>query len=118
LVGREVAPERQHREYVRQRSVRRREGGIGGDGLLQQASSLVEPGRGPLMPGISAAQIEIVCVEVARGMRLEMPPLAGCERYAELARHALGHVGLDPEHVGHRGVERLLPAGSPGRRVD
>lgn len=70
------------------------------------------------MPRVPTAKVEIVSAEVGGRARLELPPIAGRKRHAQLARYPLGHVGLHAEHVGHRRVERLLPPGRTGRRLD
>ena len=70
------------------------------------------------MPGVAAPEIEVVRGEIARPALLEVAPLPGGERQPQLAGHPLGDIRLHVEDVGERRVERLLPLGGAGRRLD
>ena len=55
---------------------------------------------------------------VAGGPLRQRGALRRAQRHVQRLGHLAGHVGLDLEHVGERGVERLLPLGRAGRDLD
>jgi hypothetical protein len=56
--------------------------------------------------------------QVPGGTVLERLLLAASDRHVERVRHLARDVGLDLEHVGERGVERLLPLGVGAAHLD
>ena len=88
------------------------------EGRVERHRALEEADRPPqaglvglhLLRGRFALQVLVVRRQVLGRLRRQLAPGAVAQHHAERVGHLAGDVRLDGEHVGERGVDRLLPA--------